>query len=144
MYDFQNRIALVTGGANGIGLALVKALIKEGTKVVIADVNPAGAAVAQEFGADKVLFVKTDVTNSDEFESIFLTFFVRFYNLLFSDAFREAVQKFGGIDIVCNNAGIAREDQWETMIAINSVSYLNISGTDLTNLNYSNFKVFLC
>jgi len=64
--NIQGHVALVTGGASGIGLATVQRLVSEGAKkVVVADVNPPKDEVATELG-DAIQFVQTDVTNEDQ------------------------------------------------------------------------------
>lgn len=64
--NIQGHVALVTGGASGIGLATVQRLVNEGAKkVVVADVNPPKDEVATELG-DAIQFVQTDVTNEDQ------------------------------------------------------------------------------
>ncbi|KAJ8923436.1 hypothetical protein NQ315_001995 [Exocentrus adspersus] len=107
--DLKGKIALVTGGASGIGLACVKALLRNGVKAVtLADINTNSveivlADIEKEFGADRVLFVKTDVTNSQQFEN----------------AFKKTIEKFKQLDILVNNAGIYNEQEWEKEVAIN-------------------------
>ncbi|XP_046435127.1 15-hydroxyprostaglandin dehydrogenase [NAD(+)]-like [Neodiprion fabricii] len=107
--DVKNKIALVTGGANGIGFAYVRELLKNGAAHValldLANSNGDESArkLNEEFGADRVLFVVCDVTKSEEFEA----------------AFAKTVKEFGGLDIVINNAGIMDDARWELEIAIN-------------------------
>ncbi|MDQ6897212.1 MAG: bifunctional rhamnulose-1-phosphate aldolase/short-chain dehydrogenase [Actinomycetota bacterium] len=88
------RIALVTGGASGIGLATAKALAAEGANVVVADLEAdAVAAVADELGGpDRAAGVTVDVTDDQAV----------------IDAVAAAVLAFGGLDLVVNNAGITR------------------------------------
>ena len=88
------RVALVTGGASGIGLATVRALAAEGANVVVADLDSAKvAAVAKELGGpDKVVGVTMDVTDEEGVAA----------------AVAEAVLAFGGLDLIVNNAGITR------------------------------------
>ncbi|GAA1557472.1 3-oxoacyl-ACP reductase [Kribbella sancticallisti] len=88
-HRLEGRVAVVTGGASGIGLASVRRLAGEGAKVVIGDLDPAaGKAAADEVGG---LFVATDVTNQTEVENLF----------------RQAYDTFGSVDIAFNNAGIS-------------------------------------
>jgi rhamnulose-1-phosphate aldolase/alcohol dehydrogenase len=94
--SLQGRVALVTGGASGIGLAIAEKLASEGACVTIADINDDGmASVAKDFGkrfgADVVHTVNMDVTQ----ESAVIA------------GFESTVARFGGLDIVVNNAGIA-------------------------------------
>jgi NAD(P)-dependent dehydrogenase (short-subunit alcohol dehydrogenase family) len=85
----EGRVAVITGGASGIGLASVRRLAAEGAKVVIGDLDPAaGKAAADEVGG---LFVSTDVTSEPDVENLF----------------RQAFDAFGSVDIAFNNAGIS-------------------------------------
>jgi NAD(P)-dependent dehydrogenase (short-subunit alcohol dehydrogenase family) len=85
----QGRVAVITGGSNGIGLATAKKFLDEGAKVVIGDVNAeAGTAIAEELGAS---FVAVDVTDPDQVEALFKT----------------AFDTYGSVDIAFNNAEIS-------------------------------------
>ncbi|XP_015515940.2 peroxisomal hydratase-dehydrogenase-epimerase [Neodiprion lecontei] len=105
----ENKIALVTGGANGIGLEYVKALLRNGAAhVAILDLaNSNGDKVVsklnEEFGKGKVIFIVCDVTKPEDLEA----------------GFAKTVKEFGGLDIVINNAGIMDDSRWELMIDIN-------------------------
>lgn len=94
--ELAGRVAVVTGGASGIGRAVAYRLAQEGAHVVILDINREGAeAVAADLtvrhGQGRSLAVACDV--SDEEQVI--------------HAFRQATLRYGGVDIVVNNAGIA-------------------------------------
>jgi NAD(P)-dependent dehydrogenase (short-subunit alcohol dehydrogenase family) len=89
---FQGRVAVVTGGAGGIGLATSRRLAAEGAKVVIADLDEtSGKAAADEVGG---LFVRTDVCVAEQVEALF----------------QVAVDTFGSVDVAFNNAGISPPD----------------------------------
>ncbi len=103
MQDFENRVAVVTGGASGIGKALAKALLGEGMKVVIADVEkPALEATVGEIGgsAANVIGVVTDVSNPASVEALADRVF----------------ETHGACHLLCNNAGVAAPnlDLWNT------------------------------
>jgi NAD(P)-dependent dehydrogenase (short-subunit alcohol dehydrogenase family) len=86
---FEGRVAVITGGASGIGLASARRLASEGAKVVIADLTPAvGKAAADEVGG---AFIQTDVTDAEQVENLF----------------HSTVEQFGSIDVAFNNAGIS-------------------------------------
>ncbi|WP_231992028.1 3-oxoacyl-ACP reductase [Mycobacterium sp. ACS4331] len=83
------KVAVVTGGASGIGLASARRMRDEGATIVIGDIDPqAGGAVAEELGA---LFVPVDVADEAAVDALFDT----------------AVQTCGSVDIAFNNAGIS-------------------------------------
>jgi NAD(P)-dependent dehydrogenase (short-subunit alcohol dehydrogenase family) len=113
MDAFRDRVAVITGGASGIGAAMARAFAARGAKLVLADIDrPALAemeAGLRRDGAD-VIGVPTDVTARDQLEAL-------------AEA---TVSRFGAVHIVCNNAGIAtfgeiatapRED-WDYTMAI--------------------------
>ncbi|CAM3965669.1 3-oxoacyl-ACP reductase [Kibdelosporangium persicum] len=85
----QDRVAVVTGGGSGIGLASVRRLAAEGAKVVVADIDPdAGKSAADEVDG---MFVRTDVTDRAQVEALF----------------QSAVDTYGSLDVAFNNAGIS-------------------------------------
>ncbi|WAA12975.1 SDR family NAD(P)-dependent oxidoreductase [Fervidibacillus halotolerans] len=93
MTDLNGKIAIVTGGASGIGLATVKAFVEKGAKVVISDYNvEAGKAVEKELkeqGAD-VLFIQVDAGNEESVANLV----------------SETVKHYGRLDVMVNNAGV--------------------------------------
>lgn len=89
MSQLEGKVAVVTGGASGIGEATVRLFIEEGCKVVIADMQEArGAALAEELGSDAV-FQKVEVRQEDQVKA----------------AVDMAVEKWGRLDCMFNNAG---------------------------------------
>jgi len=89
--ELAGKVAIVTGGASGIGKGCVSRFVQAGAKVVIADVNAeAGEAYAAELGADAA-FKQTDVASKDSVDEV-----VAF-----------AVERFGQLDTMFNNAGIS-------------------------------------
>lgn len=108
---FKDKVVIVTGGASGIGEASVRAFAREGAKVVIADFADHGQALADELGADKALFIKTDVTDSTAVQAMIA----------------QTIAKFGRLDVMFANAGIAAdapideldENAWQRTIDIN-------------------------
>ncbi|ODR10024.1 3-oxoacyl-ACP reductase [Mycobacterium sherrisii] len=95
----EGQTAAITGGAQGLGLAIAQRFVAEGARVALGDVNlEAAQAVAKQLdndanGAGVVVAVRCDVTQAAEVESLLQT----------------AVDQFGGLDIMVNNAGITRD-----------------------------------
>ena len=91
MIDLSGRVAIVTGGCSGIGRGTVNVLRRAGARVACVDVqDDKGQALAKELG-EGVLYVHADVTSEDEVAA----------------AFGRVVERFGGIDVLFNNAGSA-------------------------------------
>jgi acetoin reductase-like protein len=107
----ENKVAIVTGGAQGIGEAIVRAFAAEGARVVIADVaQDKAGALAQNIG-DNALAVRLDVRDPASIDA----------------TVKAAVEQFGGIDILVNNAAVfdmqplleATEASFDRQFAIN-------------------------
>ncbi|MBI3494839.1 SDR family oxidoreductase [Candidatus Saccharibacteria bacterium] len=94
LLDLQNKVAIVTGGAVGIGAGIAERLHQAGANVVIADVSEQNASNEAEklnqIRPDSALAVTTDVSKKDSVDTLVSS----------------AIQKFGHIDILVNNAGI--------------------------------------
>lgn len=115
MSDLQDKVALVTGGASGIGRATAMLFARAGAKVVIGDMNEAlGQAVVAEIeqAGGQALFRRTDVSRDEDCAALVAA----------------AVQHYGKLDIAFNNAGISGEpallethslEQWHRIIAVN-------------------------
>lgn len=100
--EFSRHVALITGGAGGIGGATAKRLVKEGAHVVLADLNiEAAQKLAAEINASagdgRASAVKIDVTQEN----------------LVGGAFADAILSYGGIDILVNNAGLATSSSFD-------------------------------
>ena len=111
--DFRDKVAVVTGGASGIGRALAQCALDAGMKVVIADINQAALdEAAAEFRADdRLIAVQCDVSSLVD-------------NRKLAQA---AVDNFGAVHLVCLNAGMGRprsfteisEPEWNLQVGVN-------------------------
>jgi 3-oxoacyl-[acyl-carrier protein] reductase len=109
----KNKVALITGGANGIGLATTERFAKEGAKIILWDVSDQGNEIADRLKMEghEIIFKKVSVTNQEEVQT----------------AVAEAQTDFGRIDILINNAGITRDrtllkmtmQEWDDVISVN-------------------------
>src|SRR3954451_20145205 len=103
--EFNDRVAVVTGGAKGIGKATADAFLRAGARVVVLDVDKSAG------GDSDALFIPCDVSSGGQVTS----------------AFAQIQQKLGGVDLLINNAGIQHygtvtetsEEVWDRVLAIN-------------------------
>lgn len=115
MFSVRGRVAVITGGETGIGLAVSKLFVSAGAKVVIGGLfDEVGNKVAEELAVNggDVVFVKTDVRDQAQVEALV----------------QAAVDRHGRLDIMVNNAGVydgfasvdeTTEDLWNHMVDIN-------------------------
>ncbi len=111
MTDLSGRRALVTGGAQGLGLAISELLVQRGAQVMLADIDEPGAQSAAERLGDAARAVRCDVTSADDL----------------SGAVAATTDAFGGLDTLINNAGIEigkplvehTEEEFDRLMAIN-------------------------
>ena len=89
--ELAGKVAIVTGGANGIGRAITEVFVEEGARVVIADVDDAAALELVDVLGEATSFVHTDVSDADSVQA----------------AVDHALQQFGGLHVMVNNAGIS-------------------------------------
>ncbi|XP_032874219.1 15-hydroxyprostaglandin dehydrogenase [NAD(+)]-like [Amblyraja radiata] len=109
----KNSVGLVTGASRGLGKAFAEALLKKEAKVVICDINHEEGAITkaefdEKYGPSQTTFVTCDVTSPSQLK----------------DLFSQTVQKYGKLDILCNNAGINNENIWEKTISVNLVALI--------------------
>ena len=113
MYSLKDQVAIITGGARGIGKGICEVFCKAGATVALWDVLDSGIETTNKISSDggSIFFQKVDVT---ETQSV-------------SNAVEEIISKFGKIDILINNAGVIRDrsflkmspEEWNTVININ-------------------------
>jgi 3-oxoacyl-[acyl-carrier protein] reductase len=106
------QTAVITGGAQGLGFAIAERFVAEGARVVLGDVNleATEAAAKQLGGEDVALAVRCDVTQAAEVDTLI----------------RTAVERFGDLDIMVNNAGITRD---ATMRKMTEEQFVHLKGT---------------
>ena len=117
MGRLDGKVALVSGGARGIGAAIAKRFLDEGAKVVVGDVlDEDGRQLAAQLG-DGARYVRLDVTQPADWDA----------------AVSEAVTAFGGLSVLVNNAGIVTfgrideypHEQWSRIIDVNLTGVFN-------------------
>jgi 3-oxoacyl-[acyl-carrier protein] reductase len=130
MEKLTGKVAIVTGGSRGIGLAIARALVGEGVDVAILGRNAAQLAAArsriESAGPGSVESLEADVRRYDAVER----------------AVEAAVEKFGGLDILVNNAGVGvfidvgsmTPDQWADVIETNLTGAFNMSHASLPHM----------
>ncbi len=117
MSRLQNKVALITGGANGLGAAIALRMCEEGCAVLIVDRDQDGAKVAERLQAagHRAAFQACDVTSEAQVKA----------------AVQAAVDQFGRLDVLVNNAGIAGVNKptdqleladWEAVMAVNTTA----------------------
>jgi 3-oxoacyl-[acyl-carrier protein] reductase len=115
----KNKVALITGGANGIGLATTQRFAKEGAKIIMWDLNEKDSTVIDNLHKEghDAIFQKVSVTDEQAV----------------GKAVDEAHKHFGRIDILINNAGITKDrtllkmskQEWDDVIAVNLTGVFN-------------------
>ncbi len=121
MQDFENKVAVVTGAASGIGNALAQKCLDEGMNVVLADIEEAALERATEAfaaqGKNTVLPVKTDVSILEEIEALA----------------EKTISEFGAVHLLFNNAGVggapsvleSSQADWEWVMGVNLWSVIH-------------------
>ncbi len=117
--ELENKVAIVTGGNSGIGRSISELFAQEGAKVVIADMQEGEVAQNITKRGGSALFLKTDVRSSSQVQRLV----------------EACVSEFGGIDVVCNNAGVGQnqpvsdttEEDWDRIVDTNLKSVFLVS-----------------
>lgn len=111
MARLNNKVAIITGGAKGLGAEMAKRFVEEGAKVVITDLDTqTGEETAANIG-ENIFFMKHDVSKKEDWQKVIKT----------------TLDKYGKINIIVNDAGVGMigdvesmtEDMWNTTIAVN-------------------------
>src|SRR5688500_12767055 len=118
----QDRVAVVTGGCSGIGLATVQRFVAEGARVVIGGIDGArGKQLVEQLGGpDTATYVHVDVTQKAEVDKLFTT----------------AKETYGAVDIAFNNAGISPPDD-DSILETELDAWRRVQEVNLTS-------VYLC
>ena len=137
MFQLNNQVAVITGGARGIGAGICKIFCEAGATVALWDVAD-GKPIADEITAmgGKIFYQKTDVTSKDSVEA----------------SVAEIMEKYGRIDILINNAGIIRdrsfmkmsEDEWNAVVNVNINSLFVTSKAVLPHMIAQNYGRIVC
>ncbi len=120
MRKFDGRVAVITGAASGIGLALCKAFYAQGMKLVMADIEKDALDKAVSLlskDPDRVVGVLCDVSDADSVDNLA----------------KAALESFGAVHLVCNNAGVVTggpsweqtHEQWEWVLGVNLWGVIN-------------------
>nr|XP_023016991.1 15-hydroxyprostaglandin dehydrogenase [NAD(+)]-like isoform X2 [Leptinotarsa decemlineata] len=110
----QGKVAIVTGGASGIGLVIVKKFLQQGVKGVgVVDIceetgKKVVSSLEKEYG-DKVIFIEGDVSKEEDVRN----------------AFNKMIERFKNLDIVVNNAGIEEGPNYEKVVSINLLGVMH-------------------
>ncbi len=113
--ELENKTAVITGGAKGIGLSTAEIFVREGANVIILDLDEKAGKEAEKRLGNKALFLALDVTKSE----------------LIQKAIDSGLERFGGIHYLVNNAGIihyanavtCEEKDWDRVMSVNLKSY---------------------
>ena len=118
----QGKVAVVTGGCSGIGLATVQRFVEEGARVVIGDISEQRGheLVGQLGGTDLATYVQVDVTDKDQVDALF----------------RTAKDTYGSVDIAFNNAGISPPED-DSILDTDLEAWRRVQEVNLTS-------VYLC
>ncbi len=105
MKDFQGKVAVITGGASGLGRAMADRFAREGMRIVLADVEPDALARAEtemKAAGAKVIGVRTDVSKAADVEALA----------------QKTLSAFGAVHLLANNAGVAEGGSvWDNTVA---------------------------
>lgn len=128
--EFSRQVALITGGAGGIGSETARLLVSEGAHVAITDLNLEGAQrvaaeINAEYGEGRAIAIKMDVTSEEQIK----------------EAYFECALSYGGVDIIVNNAGLATSSPFDETSLQEWNLNINVLGTGYFLVAREAFKV---
>lgn len=127
--NLENKVVVITGGANGIGLEAAKLFLKAGASVAIWDMKKGGFDSIDQ--TSKIIFCETNVADIKQCEV----------------AFNDTINQFGRVDILINNAGITRDatfqkmdqKQWQDVLDVNLTGVFNATKTVVPSMIANQF-----
>lgn len=129
----KDKVAIVTGGAGGIGRATVELFAREGAKVIIWDVSDQGALLAKQLSqlGQTVVFMNVSVADKAQVEN----------------AVKDVIKQFSRIDILINNAGITKDrtllkmsmEEWDDVIRINLTGVFTCTQAVVAHMKEQNY-----
>lgn len=128
--EFSRQVALITGGAGGIGSETARLLVSEGAHVAITDLNLEGAQrvaaeINAEYGEGRAIAIKMDVTSEEQIK----------------EAYAACALSYGGVDIIVNNAGLATSSPFDETSLQEWNLNINVLGTGYFLVAREAFKV---
>lgn len=133
MLNLEGQVAIITGGAQGIGEGICEVFCKAGATVVLWDVRDSGAETAEKIKANggKIFFQKVDITNREAVDA----------------AVAEIIEGYGKIEILINNAGVLRDrsflkmtqEEWDTVINVNLSSLFTTTQSVLPHMREAGY-----
>jgi len=133
MLNLEGQVAIITGGAQGIGEGICEVFCKAGATVALWDVRDSGAETAEKIKANggKIFFQKVDITNREAVDA----------------AVAEIIEGYGKIEILINNAGVLRDrsflkmtqEEWDTVINVNLSSLFTTTQSVLPHMREAGY-----
>jgi len=133
MLSLEGQVAIITGGAQGIGEGICEVFCKAGATVALWDVRDSGAETAEKIKArgGKIFFQKVDITNRTAVDA----------------AVAEIIEGYGKIEILINNAGVLRDrsflkmtqEEWDTVINVNLSSLFTTTQAVLPHMREAGY-----
>ena len=133
MLNLEGQVAIITGGAQGIGEGICEVFCKAGATVALWDVRDSGAETAEKIKANggKIFFQKVDITNREAVDA----------------AVAEIIEGYGKIEILINNAGELRDrsflkmtqEEWDTVINVNLSSLFTTTQSVLPHMREAGY-----